>query len=154
MSDDHWQQLRASEYWRHKSLTEMSQAEWDALCDGCGKCCLHKLIDDETDELYYTDVACELLDIDSVRCQDFSNRHARVPGCLEFTPENLPELYWLPTSCAYRTLYDGRKLEKWHPLISGDPTSTHRFKRSVAGRCISERDVPVDELEQHLIRWV
>ncbi len=154
MDEQRWQELRASQYWQHKQLAQMSDEEWEALCDGCGKCCLHKLIDDETDELYYTDVACELLDTDSVRCSDYPNRHQTIPDCLVFNADNIADLNWLPTTCAYKTLYDGRRLEKWHPLISGDKQSVHRFKRSVKGRCVSEQDVGLDELEEHLVRWV
>lgn len=154
MDDLRWQALRETLYWRTKRLTQMSDEEWEALCDGCGKCCLHKLIDDETDQLYYTDVACKQLDCDKVRCIDYANRHTSVPDCIAFTAENIAEIYWLPTSCAYKTLYDGRALEKWHPLMSGDRQSTHRYKRSVRGRCVSESDVPLEELEQRLVRWV
>ncbi|WP_317931773.1 YcgN family cysteine cluster protein [Halioxenophilus sp. WMMB6] len=154
MAGDSWQALRASQYWLHKPLAEMSKPEWEALCDGCGKCCLHKLIDDETDELYYTDIACRLLDTDQVRCGDYHNRHQQIPDCLEFTPDNLPELYWLPASCAYRTLGEGRQLQRWHPLISGDPASVHQFKRSVQGRCVSETEVPLEQFEERIVRWV
>lgn len=154
MSDVTWHTLRESQFWQHKSLEEMSEPEWEALCDGCGKCCLHKLIDDDTDELYYTDVACKLLDTEAVRCQDYSNRHEQVPGCLAFNAGNVPELYWLPQTCAYRLIHEGRKLEKWHPLISGEPGSVHRFKRSVAGRCVSERDIAIEQLQEHVVRWV
>ena len=149
-----WQELRASQYWQHKSLADMSQQEWEALCDGCGKCCLHKLIDDQTDELYYTDVACRLLDTGSVQCSDYDNRHATVPDCLVFTPDNLPDLYWLPLSCAYRTLHEGRQLQKWHPLISGRYDSVHQFKRSIKNRCVSEDSVAIDQLEERIIVWV
>lgn len=154
MDEARWQALRESQYWLSKRLTQMSDEEWEALCDGCGKCCLHKLIDDETDELYYTDVACKLLDTENVRCSDYHKRHQTVPDCLVFSAENIADLYWLPASCAYKTLYDGRQLEKWHPLISGDKQSVHRFKRSVKGRCVSEQNVAIDELEEHLVRWV
>jgi len=132
----------------------MTKDEWEALCDGCGKCCLHKLIDDDTDELFYTDVACQLLTIDTVRCGDYQNRHQKVPDCLTFTPEILPELTWLPVSCAYRSLQEGRALQKWHPLISGNPQSVHNFKRSIKNRCVSENDVSMEAIEEHIIVWV
>lgn len=153
-SDQDWQALRASEFWRHKNLTEMTSQEWEALCDGCGKCCLHKLIDEETEELYYTDVACRLLAVAEVRCSDYNKRHESVPDCMAFSADNIADLYWLPASCAYKILYDGRQLEKWHPLISGDRNSVHRFKRSVQGKCVSENDVPLAALEEHIVRWV
>jgi uncharacterized cysteine cluster protein YcgN (CxxCxxCC family) len=149
-----WPKLRASRYWEHKTLEQMSEAEWEALCDGCGKCCLHKLIDDDTDELYHTNIACRLLDTDSVRCRDYHNRHSQVPDCLEFTVANVAEQTWLPKSCAYRTLHEGRKLQKWHPLISGRHETVHQFKRSIRGRCVSENEIDPDHWDEHLIHWV
>jgi uncharacterized cysteine cluster protein YcgN (CxxCxxCC family) len=141
-------------FWEEKTLSEMSQDEWEQLCDGCGKCCLHKLIDDETDELYFTDLACQLLDLESCQCSDYSNRMTRVTECQTFTADNVKDMYWLPGSCAYRTLAEGRKLEKWHPLVTGDNNSVHRFKRSVKGKCVSETDIPLDDWQTHIVKWV
>ncbi|MCE2026827.1 YcgN family cysteine cluster protein [Sessilibacter corallicola] len=141
-------------FWEEKTLAEMSQDEWEQLCDGCGKCCLHKLIDDETDELYFTDLACQLLDLETCQCSDYSNRIEKVAECQTFSAETVKDMYWLPTSCAYRTLAEGRKLEKWHHLISGNKNSVHRFKRSVKGKCVSENDVAFDDWQTRVVKWV
>ncbi|GAB2191090.1 YcgN family cysteine cluster protein [Sessilibacter sp. MAH2] len=146
--------MSENRFWETKSLSEMTSEEWESLCDGCAKCCLHKLIDDETDELFFTDLACKLLDVDTCRCTNYLNRLEQIPDCRTFTAENIQDMYWLPISCAYRTLAEGRKLEKWHPLITGDETSVHRFKRSVKGRCISENEVPLEQWQDRIVRWV
>jgi uncharacterized protein len=136
-------------FWEDKSLTEMSRDEWESLCDGCGKCCLHKLEDDETGEIYPTNVACKLLDRRTARCKDYRHRHAYVPECVRLNPRTLSTIDWLPKSCAYRLLADGEKLEDWHPLISGDPESVHRAGISVRGWTVSEEDA--GELEYHIV---
>lgn len=146
--------MSENRFWETKSLAEMTSEEWESLCDGCAKCCLHKLIDDEAEELFFTDLACKLLDIETCRCTNYSNRLEQIPDCRTFTAENIQDMYWLPISCAYRTLAEGRKLEKWHPLITGDANSVHRFKRSVKGRCISENEVPLEQWQERIVRWV
>ncbi|WP_284285258.1 YcgN family cysteine cluster protein [Marinibactrum halimedae] len=141
-------------FWEVKTLDEMSESEWESLCDGCGKCCLHKLQDDDTEEVFYTNVACKFLDVETCRCRDYAHRKDNVPECVSLTREQVDQFHWLPSSCAYRRIAQGLKLEKWHPLISGDETSVHRFKRSVKGRVISELDVTEEDWEEYVIRWV
>ena len=140
------------EFWRHKSLGEMNREEWEALCDGCAKCCLHRLEDDETREIYFTNVHCRLLDLASGRCSDYSNRSIRVPDCVTLTPENLSDPYWLPSTCAYRLLAEEKELPSWHPLVSGDASSVLRSGNTITGRCVCEDDA--DELEHHIITWM
>jgi len=137
-------------FWETKTLEAMSRTEWESLCDGCGKCCLHKLEDDETGELHPTNVACRLLDRRSGRCSDYKHRHAYVPECVRLTPAKLRQLDWLPSTCAYRLLADGDPLPGWHPLITGDPESVHRAGESVRGWTVSEDDA--GDLEHHLVQ--
>jgi len=140
-------------FWESVALEEMSAAEWEALCDGCGKCCMSKLIDDDTDEIYYTTVACELFDEGSCRCVDYANRQARVPDCVQLTPENVRTIPWLPKTCAYRLVAEGRPLYAWHPLISGDPGSVHEASMSMRGRVTAhEQDMAHEgEYLDHLV---
>ncbi|MDK9697800.1 MAG: YcgN family cysteine cluster protein [Siculibacillus sp.] len=142
-------------FWRAKRLDEMSRDEWESLCDRCGRCCLNKLEDDETGEIFWTDVACKLLDHRSCLCASYSNRHDFVPDCVELDVEEvLTQTYtWLPPTCAYRLLAEGRPLESWHPLVSGDPESVHRAGVSVRGRVRSEEDIPADTLEHWIVEW-
>ena len=144
---------RGNRFWEDKPLAEMSSQEWEALCDGCGRCCLHKLEDEDTAEIFYTRVACRLLDLDSCRCNHYAERLQHVPDCVVVRPDNLDELSWLPRSCAYRRLYEGRGLAKWHPLVSGDPGSVHRAGISVRGRVVPESAVDDADLETHIIKW-
>lgn len=141
-------------FWQRKRLAEMDAAEWESLCDGCGKCCLHKLEDEDTGEVYYTGVACQLLDTHNCHCTDYPNRLARVPDCLQLTPEGIGEFHWLPDTCAYRLLAEGQSLPDWHPLVTGDPASVHRAGISVSDRVIPERDVDPDELEEYIVHWI
>lgn len=144
----------AEPFWRTKTLAEMTDAEWESLCDGCGRCCLNKLEDEDSGRIYFTDVGCRLLDGDSCRCRDYPNRSAQVPDCVRLSPENVPDIAWLPSSCAYRLVAEGRDLYWWHPLISGDPDTVHVAGVSVRGRVsASEADVPEDQLEEHLVNW-
>lgn len=129
----------------------MSRAEWESLCDGCGRCCLHKLRDEETDALAYTEVACRLLDLRSCQCSDYAGRKKRVPDCVKLTPKKLAAIDWLPPSCAYRMVAEGRDLAWWHPLVSGDPESVHHAGVSVRGRAVDERTAGA--LEDHVVRW-
>ncbi|MEE4348951.1 MAG: YcgN family cysteine cluster protein [Pacificimonas sp.] len=136
-------------FWRTKSLKEMSRAEWESLCDGCGKCCLLKVEDEGTGEVTPTNIACRLLDTQSCQCSNYRARHAHVPDCIRLTPAKIPEFHWLPTTCAYRLLAEGDDLPDWHPLVTGDPESVHEAGISVRGWVISETDA--GPIEHHLV---
>ena len=138
-------------YWRTKSLEEMTRAEWEALCDGCARCCLIKLEDEETGEVAYTDIACRLLDIGTCRCTRYRRRLRLVPQCVELTPEEVRKLDWLPSTCAYRLVAEGRDLAWWHPLVSGDPETVHKAGISVRGRVVPERRG--DDPEDRIVTW-
>jgi uncharacterized cysteine cluster protein YcgN (CxxCxxCC family) len=139
-------------FWQRKTLDQLSREEWESLCDGCAKCCLNKLQDEDSDEVHYTNVVCDLLDLEQFRCSDYPNRSSRVPTCVTLTPDNIQELSWMPQSCAYRLLAEGKDLPLWHPLVSGDPLSLVRSGQSLHGRVLHEREA--DDLEMHLITWV
>lgn len=138
-------------FWKTKDLSDMSLEEWESLCDGCGKCCLHKVQDADTDEIYPTNVACRLLDLETCRCKDYANRKKLVPDCVQLSPQTAGTLAWLPSTCAYRLLADGDDLPAWHPLITGDLESVHAAGISVRGRAISEDDA--GPLQTHLVDW-
>jgi uncharacterized cysteine cluster protein YcgN (CxxCxxCC family) len=138
-------------FWREKPLSAMSRKEWESLCDGCGRCCLHKLRDEDTDEITFTNVACRLLDLKTCQCSDYVNRRARVPDCVQLTPAKLKKVDWLPPSCAYRLLSEGKDLYPWHPLISGTPDSVRKAGAAINGRALSERDA--GPLEHHTVEW-
>lgn len=141
-------------FWRHYALDALSTAEWEALCDGCGLCCLVKLQDEDTQEVVYTRVACMLLDTKTASCRDYPNRQQQVPDCLQLTPDKVPQLPWLPETCAYRRVHEERPLPEWHHLLTGSRQTVHQAKRSAAGRCISELNVAPDDIETQVIRWV
>ncbi len=136
-------------YWESKSLDQMTREEWESLCDGCAKCCLHKLEDITTGELAFTNVACRLLDIDACKCSNYKRRSELVPDCVVLGPQNVAQLYWMPSTCAYRLLAEGKKLPFWHPLVTGDTNSVHRAGISVRGRSVSERHA--GPLEHHVL---
>lgn len=138
-------------FWRHKALAAMSPEEWESLCDGCGRCCLHKLEDADSGELFHTNVACRLLDHRSCRCRRYDQRLELVPDCIRLTPDNVVHLRWLPSTCAYRRLAEGRDLPDWHPLVCGDPEAVHRAGVSVRGRVVCERRIR--DLEAHIVQW-
>jgi uncharacterized protein len=141
-------------FWKTKSLAEMTEGEWESLCDGCGRCCLVKLEDEDTAKIYFTDVGCRLLDSESCRCRDYKNRSARVDDCVRLTAKNLGELNWLPPTCAYRLLANGGDLYWWHPLVSGDRETVHAANISVRGRVSSDEDaLPEDKIADHIVAW-
>ena len=132
-------------------LEQLDRAEWEALCDGCGRCCLHKIEDEDSGEIEDTNVACKLLDTRTAQCRDYRNRKAFVPDCLRLTLKIVQDVPWLPKTCAYRLRADGEPLKDWHPLISGDRETVKHAGVSVAGRVISETDA--GPLEHHLVDW-
>ena len=141
-------------FWRAKKLHEMSAEEFESLCDGCGKCCLHKLEDEDTGDVYYTKVACRYLDHNSCRCQAYSERQQLVAECAVLTPDTVKDTYWLPETCAYRLVDEGLPLFDWHPLVSGDPNSVHAAGMSVAGKVLHENAISPDDYEDYVVRWV
>ena len=138
-------------FWRRKSLGEMTPEEWESLCDGCGKCCLHKIEYEDTGQLCYTNVACKLLDLKTCQCSRYAERQRFVPDCVQLSPENVGSLAWMPSTCAYRLLAEGKDLPDWHPLVTGDPDSVHRAGQSVLGRCVPEKKAW--SLEHHIVDW-
>ena len=140
-------------FWERKKLTEMTRKEWESLCDGCGKCCLHKLEDKETEEVFYTRVVCQYLDQDKCRCGVYGKRQKLVPDCVVLTPKNLDELSWMPGTCAYRLLHEDKPLPLWHPLITGNRSAIIASDNTITGKVISEEFVHVDGFEEHLVDW-
>lgn len=139
-------------FWKTKTLAEMTHEEWESLCDGCGKCCLHKLEDEDTSEIYYTNVACRLLNLDTCRCTNYPERTRLVPECLELKQHEITEFVWLPSTCAYRLVSEGADLPQWHPLVSGNVTSVENAGVSIRSYAIPESEA--DDLEDHVIEWL
>jgi hypothetical protein len=139
-------------FWEITRLEEMSPTQWESLCDGCGKCCLEKYEDEDTGAIHYTNVACRLLDCHACRCTDYAHRAARVADCITLTPAHLADPSWLPETCAYRRVAEGRGLPDWHHLICGDPEAVHRAGASARGRVVPEQTV--DDPLMHLVDWV
>ena len=138
-------------FWKTKTLAAMTDAEWESLCDGCGRCCLHKLRDDVTQALSYTNVACRLLNLESCQCADYTRRQRWVPDCVRLTPDAVRQIDWLPPSCAYRRVDEGKDLAWWHPLVSGDPDTVHEAGISVRGKAVSEREA--GPFAHHIVDW-
>lgn len=138
-------------FWKTVRLADMNAAQWESLCDGCGRCCLHKLRYDDTEELSFTNVGCRLLDLHSCRCGDYARRSRIVPDCVRLTPQALDDIDWLPPTCAYRRVAEGKDLAWWHPLVSGDPETVHVAGISVRGRAVSEKRA--GPLEHHVVDW-
>lgn len=145
--------MDAAPFWRTKRLDELSAAEWESLCDGCGKCCVVRLRDEDTYEVLDTRVACALLDQNACRCTNYARRAELMPDCVVLSPETLPDLTWMPRTCAYRLVWEGRDLPDWHHLVSGSRETVHERGMSVRGRTVSERHVDDDQLEDYVTEW-
>ncbi len=145
--------MQQQPFWKQKSLKELNEAEWESVCDRCGKCCVLKLEDVDTMEIYYTDVSCKLLDCDNCSCTDYANRKQLVPDCVTLTPDGLDALHWMPQSCAYRLLHEGKDLPDWHPLVTGEKESTHLSGNSVAGQITCELEVEDADMPDHIREW-
>ncbi|MEL6751442.1 MAG: YcgN family cysteine cluster protein [Pseudomonadota bacterium] len=141
-------------FWETLRPHEMTQAQWESLCDGCGKCCLNKLEDWDTGEIAFTNVACTLFDDETCRCSDYDDRFATVPDCIKLTPDTIRNYLWLPDTCAYRLVEEGMPLAAWHPLVSGSELSVHAAGISVQHSTVSEDDVAADDYEFHLVDWI
>ncbi len=143
-----------SDWWDTLELGQLTEAQWEALCDGCARCCLHKLQDEDDGRIYYTSVRCRYLLEASCRCSDYPNRTRLMPNCMQLSPGAMADLDWLPPTCAYRLRSEGRALPAWHPLVSGDPESVHRAGISIRGRSISDEYVHPDGYDEYIVTWV
>ena len=137
-------------FWKTKQLADMSKPEWESLCDGCGRCCLNKLEDEDTGQFLYTRTACKLLNIETCQCTDYTNRAKKVPDCVALTPKNVGELGWLPETCAYRRLEEGKGLSWWHPLVSGTSETVRQAGISIENEAYTEVGITVEELVHHI----
>ena len=142
---------RDTPFWKRLTLSEMSREQWESLCDGCAKCCLQKFEDEDTREIFFTNIVCDLLDTDSCRCTNYAERSVLVPSCVTLSLADLDDPYWLPSTCAYRLLAEGKALPDWHPLVSGSPESVVDSGNSILGRVV--RECEADDWEHHLIDW-
>jgi uncharacterized protein len=140
-------------FWEYKALGQMTVAEWESLCDGCGQCCLVRFEDEDTGEVIPARVHCKLFDSESCRCSDYPGRKAHVPDCVKLTPYNIEKLPWMPASCAYRRLHEGKTLPEWHPLITGDPESVHKAGVSVRGKTFNETELATPEDAVGYLDW-
>lgn len=141
-------------FWQRKSLAQMSSEEWESLCDGCGLCCLQKLEDEDSKHVYYTRIACKLLDLGTAKCSNYAQRQQHVAECVALHPDNLADLDWMPLTCAYRLLHEGKPLPPWHHLVCGDPNAVHAAGISQLGRMISETSIDENQWHKHLIAKV
>jgi uncharacterized protein len=139
------------QFWKTKTLEEMTPAEWESLCDGCAQCCIIKFEDEDTGRIYHTNVVCSLLDIYHCHCTRYVERSVLVPTCLTLTPEMIRDLTWMPETCAYRLLAEGKELPLWHPLVSGDAKSVHHAGASVRGKVVSAKNVAEDDLPDYVV---
>ncbi len=141
-------------FWKTTPLEKMDQEQWESLCDGCGRCCLVKLEDEDTARILFTDVSCTLLDQGSCRCKDYANRQSKVPDCVQLTPDVVKNLTWLPKTCGYRLVAEGKDLAPWHPLVSGSPDTVHQSGISVQNRVFaSEDDLTIAEQISRIVTW-
>lgn len=154
-------------FWEIKSLDEMTREEWESLCDGCAKCCLHKFIDDEAaekaettdyinthEDIHYTNIACDLLNTKTCSCTQYAERTHLVPDCVKLTKDNLKDIFFMPTSCSYRRLHEGRGLPSWHPLLNrGKKSAMHKAGMSVRGKTVAESQVDLDNFEDYIAIW-
>jgi uncharacterized cysteine cluster protein YcgN (CxxCxxCC family) len=145
--------MTSPKFWESKSLAAMTSDEWESLCDGCGKCCVIKLEDVDDGSIHYTDIGCRLLDGKSCQCKDYSNRKKEVPDCVILSPSRLDSLPWMPSTCAYRLLHEGKDLPLWHPLVSGDKESVHKAGISVRNQIFPENDIAEDDYPAHIKVW-
>ncbi len=139
-------------FWKTKKLSEMTTEEWESLCDNCGKCCLHKLEDEDTGDIYFTSVACKLIDLDTCRCTRYTERSQLVPECLDLIRLDVGNYNWLPATCAYRLLHNGEELPAWHPLLSKSPDSVQDAGVSISSYAMKESEI--DDLEDYIIEWL
>lgn len=139
-------------FWKTTPFSKMTPSEWESLCDGCGKCCLTKLRDADTNQVLFTNIACKQLDLRSCQCKDYKNRKSIVPDCVQLSPRNIGRIDWLPETCAYKLVHRGQDLPWWHPLISGDPRTVHQAGISVRKKAISE--TKAGEPEDHIVDWI
>jgi len=140
-------------FWESKSIVDMTRQEWESLCDGCARCCLIKLEDEDDGSIHYTNVVCDLLNLEICRCTEYETRSKLVPECVVVTTDNLDQLHWMPSTCAYRLLWEGKVLPDWHPLITGDPDSVHLAGISVRGRVYKQHEIDEDELQEYIVNW-
>jgi uncharacterized cysteine cluster protein YcgN (CxxCxxCC family) len=141
-------------FWEEKTLEEMTREEWEMLCDGCGKCCLHKIDDMSSGDILYTRVACQFLDVKTCRCRHYTRRTELISDCVDLTPEMVNHITWLPASCAYRRIQEGRALAWWHPLVSGTRDTVWSAGVSVCDWAVPEKYIHLDELEAYIIDWI
>ena len=146
--------VSAKPFWVTKKLTEMNEEEWESLCDGCAQCCQLKFKVEDSQKYVMTPVVCKLLDLDTCRCTSYKKRHQLVPDCVEISPQNIDSLYWLPDTCAYRLIAEGKELYDWHPLIARNSDKMRKLGISVANRALSERDINPDDLATQIVKWV
>jgi uncharacterized protein len=143
-----------ADWWDEKSLAELSGFEWEALCDGCAKCCLHKLEDEDSGEVFYTKVRCRFLNEETCRCTDYVNRSTLVANCIDLRSADWSTLDWLPSTCAYRLRAHNQPLPQWHPLVSGSRDTVHREGVSIRHRSISDEYVHPDGYDEHIVHWL
>jgi hypothetical protein len=141
-------------FWRNTALADMSKAQWESLCDGCAKCCLVKLEDEDTAEVAYTNVVCRYMDEANCQCTQYQNRNTLVPHCVWLKPDMVEEFFWLPDTCAYRLVHEGHDLPDWHHLRSGSRSSVHEAGASVKNKVLNEQYIPDDELQEYIVHWV